>query len=108
MSKAIEFYKLFKYSISLLFSSSPLLSFLFLLLVIFQGLIPTISVMLGIQLGNSIGHSDQIHIFMISIAWVMSFVIPGILAPIVSTLQSILNQKATFLTQKKIMLSASK
>ncbi|TCL06252.1 ABC transporter ATP-binding protein [Sodalis ligni] len=108
MSKAIEFYKLFKYSISLLFSSSPLLSFLFLLLVIFQGLIPTISVMLGIQLGNSIGHSDQIHIFMISIAWVMSFVIPGILAPIVSTLQSILNQKATFLTQKKIMLSASR
>ncbi|MCW2486070.1 ABC transporter ATP-binding protein [Candidatus Symbiopectobacterium sp. NZEC127] len=108
MNKLVEFYKLFNYSIFLLFSSSPLLSVLFVFLVVIQGIMPTLSVMLGIRLGNLIGHANQTDIFITSIAWVVTFVIPGVLAPIVSTLQSVLNQKATFLTQKKIMLSVSR
>ena len=108
MNKTLNFFKLFKYSISLLFSSSPSLSFLFIFLVVLQGMMPTLSVMVGIKLGNSIGHEGQYYIFIISIVWVITFVLPGVLAPMVSTLQSILNQKATYLTQKRIMISASK
>ncbi len=100
--------RLLTYSISLLFSTSPSLSLLFILLVVVQGLLPTVSVFIGIKLGNMVSACEVDYLFIVSILWVISFILPGVLAPISSTLQSILNQKATYLTQRKIILSAIK
>lgn len=108
MRSIINSVKLFKYSISLLFSSSIKLSLFFIILVILQGLMPTLSVLVGMKLGNLIGNASTQHIFLISVLWVITFIIPGILSPIVTTLQSVLNQKATYLTQKKIMEAAAR
>lgn len=106
--KTSEFFTIFQYSLSLLFSSSPFLSAMFILLVIIQGIMPTFSVIVGISMGNSIQSGNTDHIFQILVLWVITFVLPGVLAPVVSTMQSILNQRATFLTQQKIMLASSK
>lgn len=108
MRSIINSVKLFKYSISLLFSSSIKLSLFFIILVILQGLMPTLSVLVGMKLGNLIGNASTQYIFFISVLWVITFIIPGILSPIVTTLQSVLNQKATYLTQKKIMEAAAR
>ncbi len=96
------------YSASFLFSSSPLLSIFFVFLITIQGLLPTISVFIGMKLGNMVASGETTHLFFVSLLWVFSFVLPGVVAPISSTLQSILNQKATYLTQRKIILSATK
>ncbi|MGG6193985.1 ABC transporter ATP-binding protein [Pantoea allii] len=94
------------YSVSLLLRSSPKLSFLFIVLITLQGLLPTLSVMTSIHLGNVISSDAHTGLTTIAVLWALTFVIPGILAPIISTLQSILNSKATFLTQRKIMEAA--
>lgn len=94
------------YSVSLLLRSSPKLSLLFMVLITIQGLLPTLSVMTSIHLGNVISSDDHTGLTTIAILWALTFVIPGILSPIISTLQSILNSKATFLTQRKIMEAA--
>ncbi|MCL9674574.1 ABC transporter ATP-binding protein [Citrobacter sp. MNAZ 1397] len=106
MGKIIGKLQLIRYSVSLLLRSSPKLSFIFLLLITLQGVMPTLSVMTSIHLGNIIGSADHTGLTTIAILWALTFVVPGILAPIISTLQSILNSKATFLTQKKIMEAA--
>ncbi len=108
MKKYQDFAKLFKYSLSLLFSSSPVLSLVFVTLVIVQGIMPSLSVLIGIHLINAVGAYSQHYIFLTCLVWVATFVFPGILAPSVSTLQSILNQKATYLTQKRIMTAAER
>lgn len=98
--------RLIVYSISLLLRSSPALSFIFMALITLQGLLPTLSVMASIQLGNILSSNDHTTLKTIAALWVLTFVIPGILSPVISTLQSILNSKATFLTQRKIMEAA--
>lgn len=108
MKKLAEFIHLLHYSLSLIFSSAPLLSAFFVLLVIVQGLIPSLSVLIGMALGNTIGQGSYQYTLFLTIAWVLTFTLPGILSPIVSMIQSILNQKATFLTQQRIMLAAAK
>lgn len=106
MGKIIDKLQLIRYSVSLLLRSSPKLSFIFLVLITLQGLLPTLSVITSIHLGNIISSADHTGLTVIAILWALTFVVPGILAPIISTLQSILNSKATFLTQKKIMEAA--
>lgn len=98
--------RLIVYSISLLLRSSPALSFIFMALITLQGLLPTLSVMASIQLGNILSSNDHTTLKTIAALWALTFVIPGILSPVISTLQSILNSKATFLTQRKIMEAA--
>jgi len=100
--------KLVNYSLSLLLHSSPKLSFIFILLISLQGFLPTLSVMASIKLGNMIGHASHYELTIIAIIWACTFVVPGILAPVISTMQSVLNQKATFITQRKIMDAASR
>ncbi|QDX29357.1 ABC transporter ATP-binding protein [Dickeya poaceiphila] len=94
------------YSLSLLFRKSPWLSVLFIILIALQGLLPTMSVMASIKLGNIVTSSDHSELLVVAIFWVLTFVFPGILAPITSTLQSILNQHATYLTQRTVMEAA--
>ncbi|MBI0552280.1 ABC transporter ATP-binding protein [Pectobacterium parmentieri] len=106
MGKAKEKLQLIQYSVSLLLRSSPTLSCLFLILITLQGLLPTLSVMTSIHLGNIISSADHSGLTTVAILWALTFVIPGVLAPVISTLQSILNSKATFLTQRKIMEAA--
>lgn len=106
MGKIIDKLQLIRYSVSLLLRSSPKLSFIFLVLITLQGILPTLSVITSIHLGNIISSADHTGLTLIAILWALTFVVPGILAPIISTLQSILNSKATFLTQKKIMEAA--
>lgn len=97
---------LIRYSLSLLLRTSPWLSCGFLLLISLQGLMPTVSVMTSIKLGNIISSPDHNGLSMVAVLWALTFVIPGILAPVISTLQSVLNSQATYLTQRKIMEAA--
>ncbi|EPA1042969.1 ABC transporter ATP-binding protein [Enterobacter bugandensis] len=94
------------YSVALLLRTSPILSCIFLLLITLQGLMPTFSVLASIRFGNIISSSDHHALTITAIMWALTFVIPGILAPVISTLQSVLNSKATYLTQRKIMEAA--
>ncbi|EGJ3155154.1 ABC transporter ATP-binding protein, partial [Salmonella enterica subsp. enterica serovar Newport] len=71
-----------------------------------QGILPTLSVLMSIRLGNIISTGNHDTLFFVGIIWSLTFVLPGILAPIASTLQSILNQRATYLTQRTIMEAA--
>lgn len=100
--------KLVSYSLSLLLRSSPGLSFVFIILISIQGFLPTLSVIASIRLGNMIGHASHSELTVTAIVWACTFVVPGILAPVISTMQSVLNQKATFLTQRKVMEAASR
>lgn len=97
---------LIKYSLSLLLRTSPYLSFIFILVITSQGILPTLSVLMSIRLGNIISTGNHDTLFFVGIIWSLTFVLPGILAPIASTLQSILNQRATYLTQRTIMEAA--
>ncbi|MCL6326008.1 ABC transporter ATP-binding protein [Pectobacterium polaris] len=106
MGKINDKLQLIRYSVSLLLRSSPKMSCIFLVLITLQGILPTLSVMTSIHLGNIISSTDHTGLTTIAILWALTFVVPGILAPIISTLQSILNSKATFLTQRKIMEAA--
>ncbi|BES86366.1 ABC transporter ATP-binding protein [Pectobacterium araliae] len=106
MKKMQEKIKLVTYSLSLLFRKSPWLSILFIILIALQGLLPTMSVIASIKLGNIISSSDHSELMMVAIFWALTFVFPGVLAPITSTLQSILNQHATYLTQRTVMEAA--
>lgn len=99
---------LIKYSLSLLFRTSPYLSFLFILIITAQGVFPTLSVITSIRLGNMINTARHDDLFIVGTVWALTFVLPGVLAPIASTLQSILNQRATYLTQRTIMEAASR
>jgi len=94
------------YSLSLLFKRSPGLSLFFVLLITLQGLLPTFSVMASITLGNIMTSSDHSNLQIVAILWAITFVFPGVLAPITSTLQSILNQRATYEIQRAIMKAA--
>ncbi|WP_330984640.1 MULTISPECIES: ABC transporter ATP-binding protein [Enterobacterales] len=106
MNKIKENIQLVMYSVSLLLRSSPWLSFLFLGLITLQGLMPTLSVMTSIRLGNIITSTDHSSLTVIAVIWALTFVIPGVLSPVISTVQSVLNAQATYLTQRKIMQAA--
>ncbi|MEL4013712.1 ABC transporter ATP-binding protein [Dryocola clanedunensis] len=106
MNKIIDNLKLIAYSLSLLLRSSPKLSTLFLFLITLEGIMPTLSVMTSIHLGNMISGTDHSGLNLVAILWASTFVVPGILAPVISTLQSVLNSQATYLTQRKIMEAA--
>ncbi|NPE56294.1 ABC transporter ATP-binding protein [Dickeya dadantii] len=106
MQKVKEKLNLVTYSLSLLFRRSPWLSTLFIILIALQGLLPTMSVMASIRLGNIISSPDHSGLMTVAVFWALTFVFPGVLAPIISTLQSILNQHATYLTQRTIMEAA--
>lgn len=108
MHKLKERINIVSYSLSLLFRQSPVLSTAFIILITIQGILPTLSVMASIRFGNIITSSDHSELLPVAIFWVLTFVFPGVLAPITSTLQSILNQHATFLTQRTIMEAASR
>ncbi|MEI7376275.1 ABC transporter ATP-binding protein [Dickeya chrysanthemi] len=106
MQKIRQKLALVTYSLSLLFRKSPRLSALFIILIAIQGLLPTLSVMASIRLGNIVSSSDHSELLTVAICWALTFVFPGVLAPIISTLQSILNQSATYLTQQMVMEAA--
>ena len=97
---------LVSYSLSLLFKCSPKLLTLFIFLITLQGLLPTFSVMASIRLGNIVASEDHTGLQVIAILWALTFVFPGVLAPISSTLQSVLNQRITYETQRAIMKAA--
>ncbi|WMY72473.1 ABC transporter ATP-binding protein [Buttiauxella selenatireducens] len=108
MKKINDKLQLVMYSLSLLLRSSPWLSGGFILLIAAQSILPTLGVIASIELGNIISSNDHTGLLMIAMLWALTFVIPGILAPITSTMQSVLNSQATFLTQRKIMEAASR
>lgn len=91
------------FSITLLLRTTPFLSSIFLLLIIFQGIIPTISVITSIALGDSLSQGDEKDTFFYCIIWAFTLIIPSIISPIVGSLQGLLNQRATYLAQRRIM-----
>ncbi|HFE7523766.1 TPA: ABC transporter ATP-binding protein [Salmonella enterica subsp. enterica serovar Newport] len=106
MKKIVGNLNLIKYSLSLLFKNSPFLSCLFISIITAQGIFPTLSVITSIRIGNEISTANHDNLFILGSIWALTFVLPGVLAPVASTLQSILNQRATYLTQRKIMEAA--
>ncbi|CAI1026822.1 Uncharacterised protein [Serratia entomophila] len=100
-------WQVFVFSISMLLKSSPVISSFFISLIIVQGFIPTLSVFASIKLGDSIAGGNSEDLLVYCIVWAITLVFPSVLSPIVSTLQSLLNQKATYLAQRKIMESAA-
>lgn len=100
--------QLLLYAISLLLRSTPILSCLFLLLIISQGLFPTFNVMISMHLVDIIAAKEYGSLTLVTVLWGVTLVAPGVLNPLVNTLQSILNTKSTWLTQQKIMLAACK
>ncbi|QUG75573.1 ATP-binding cassette domain-containing protein [Erwinia sp. E602] len=103
-----EKFQIFKYSLRLLLISHPRLSMLFIAMVTIQGLIPTVSVMASIHLGNLVNTGSHSQLLIACLIWAFTFIFPGIIAPVISTVQSVLNQKSTQLTQHKIMLAISR
>lgn len=100
-------WKVFCFSTSMLLISSPLISSFFIFLIVAQGFIPTLSVLVSIKLGDSIAAGYNESLLTYCIVWAVTLVLPSILSPIVSMLQGLLNQKATYLAQRKIMESAA-
>lgn len=103
----INRWQVFYFSTSMLLRSNPLISSFFIFLIISQGFIPTLSVFVSIKLGDSIAGDYNEDLIVYCVVWAITLVLPSILSPIVSTLQGLLNQKATYLAQRKIMESAA-
>ncbi|QUG77269.1 hypothetical protein GKQ23_20720 [Erwinia sp. E602] len=94
---------LIRYSLRLLLRPHPRLSSLFIVLIVLQGIIPSASVIASIRLGDLVGHGTHNQLLTACLIWAFTLVLPEMIAPLLSTLQSVLNQKATQLTQHKIM-----
>ncbi|WP_236616712.1 hypothetical protein [Dickeya dadantii] len=77
MQKVKEKLNLVTYSLSLLFRRSPWLSTLFIILIALQGLLPTMSVMASIRLGNIISSPDHSGLMTVAVFWALTFVFPG-------------------------------
>ncbi|WP_380181896.1 ABC transporter ATP-binding protein [Kalamiella sp. sgz302252] len=67
---------------------------------------PTLSVIVSIRLGNSLSDAGHAGLLPVALLWALTLVVPGALSPVISTLQSVLNSQATFLTQRKVMEAA--
>lgn len=108
MSKFSEKMALVFYSLSLLLKRSPVLSSFFVALITLQGILPTLSVMTSMRLGDIISSPgpDHSRLLLTAVLWAGTFIVPGVLAPVIVTIQSVLNSRATFLTQRKIMEAA--
>ncbi|WP_249168442.1 hypothetical protein [Erwinia sp. E602] len=64
--------------------------------------------MASIHLGNLVSNGSHSKLLIACLIWEFTFTPPKIIATIISTTQSILNQKSTQLTQHKIMLALSR
>ncbi len=93
----------FFYSLAILYKTMPVYFFIFLFLILIQAVLPTIGVVLSIDIINKIsdGFFDDLYI-MVSF-WMLSLILPGIITPFVTTIQTMMNQRASYAIQVRIM-----
>ncbi|RXJ73060.1 ABC transporter ATP-binding protein [Veronia nyctiphanis] len=98
-------FSLLSYIFRMLFSASPVIALLFLVLMVIQGLMPAINIKISMMLGDAFQNGDIPQ--WLPLLWAATFALPIILQPLINLFQLLLNDKLTRKAQVQIMKSAS-